>query len=46
MTGFTAGTIERCRIRMAPGDHVRVEVSAYDLGRGRTVYRLGQGDGG
>jgi len=37
--GYTAGKMRRHRIRMLPGDRIRIEVSAYDLGRGRIVYR-------
>ena len=40
MIGYTAGRMKRYRIRMGPGDRVLVEVSAYDLDRGRIVYRL------
>ena len=40
MIGYTAGRMKRHRIRMHPGDRVRVEVSSYDLDRGRIVYRL------
>jgi translation initiation factor IF-1 len=40
MIGYTAGRMKRHRIRMGPGDRVRVEVSSYDLDRGRIVYRL------
>ena len=40
MIGYTAGKMKRYRIRMAPGDRVKVEVSPYDLDRGRIVYRL------
>jgi translation initiation factor IF-1 len=32
--------MKRYRIRMLPGDRVRVELSPYDLDRGRIVYRL------
>jgi translation initiation factor IF-1 len=39
MIGYAAGRMKRFRIRMAPGDRVTVEVSAYDLDRGRIVYR-------
>ncbi len=39
MIGYAAGKMKRFRIRMAPGDRVTVEVSAYDLDRGRIVYR-------
>jgi translation initiation factor IF-1 len=34
-----AGKMRRFRIRVNPGDKVRVEVSPYDLSRGRIVYR-------
>ena len=34
-----AGRIRRARIRVNPGDRVRVEVSPYDLNRARIVYR-------
>jgi translation initiation factor IF-1 len=40
MLGYTAGRMKRYRIRMLPGDRVRVELSPYDLDRGRIVYRL------
>jgi translation initiation factor IF-1 len=40
MLGYTAGKMKRFRIRMLLGDRVRVEVSPYDLNRGRIVYRL------
>jgi translation initiation factor IF-1 len=40
MIGYTAGKLKRYRIRMGPGDRVKVEVSPYDLDRGRIVYRL------
>jgi translation initiation factor IF-1 len=35
----TAGKMRRHRIRVLPGDRVRVELSPYDLERGRLVYR-------
>ncbi|HEX4106870.1 MAG TPA: translation initiation factor IF-1 [Solirubrobacteraceae bacterium] len=35
-----AGKMRRHRIRVLPGDRVRVEVSPYDLSRGRIVYRF------
>jgi translation initiation factor IF-1 len=37
--GYTAGKMRRYRIRMQPGDRITIELSAYDLGRGRIVYR-------
>lgn len=35
-----AGKMRRHRIRVLPGDRVTVEVSPYDLERGRIVYRF------
>ena len=35
-----AGRMRRNRIRVLIGDKVQVEVSAYDLNRGRIVYRF------
>ncbi len=37
--GYTAGKMRRYRIRMLPGDRIKVELSPYDLTRGRIVYR-------
>ena len=37
--GYTAGKMRRYRIRILPGDRVRVELSPYDLTRGRITYR-------
>ena len=39
--GYTAGKMRRYRIRIFPGDRIKLELSAYDLsrGRGRIVYR-------
>jgi translation initiation factor IF-1 len=34
-----AGKMRRFRIRVLPGDRVKLEVSPYDLNRGRIVYR-------
>jgi len=36
---YVAGRLRRFRIRVLPGDHVDVEVSAYDTTRGRIIYR-------
>jgi translation initiation factor IF-1 len=41
LIAYTAGRMRRYRIRMAPGDRVSVEVSTYDVTRGRIVYRQG-----
>ena len=38
--GYTAGKMKRYRIRMLLGDRVRIELSPYDLDRGRIVYRM------
>ncbi len=37
--GYTSGKMRRYRIKMMPGDTVTVELSPYDLSRGRIVYR-------
>jgi translation initiation factor IF-1 len=37
--GYLAGKMKRYRIRVFLGDRVKVEISAYDLTRGRIVYR-------
>lgn len=34
-----SGKMRKNRIRVLPGDRVQVEVSAYDLTRGRITYR-------
>ncbi len=36
---YAAGRMRRYRIRMTSGDRIRVELSPYDLNRGRIVYR-------
>jgi len=36
---YTSGRMRRYRIRINPGDRVKVELSPYDLDRGRIVYR-------
>lgn len=38
---YTGGRLKRYRIRILPGDRVRLELSPYDLTRGRIVYRYG-----
>ena len=37
--GYTAGKMRRYRIRILPGDRVSIEISPYDLTRGRITYR-------
>ncbi len=39
MIAYTAGKMRRYRIRINPGDRIKVELSPYDLSRGRIVYR-------
>jgi translation initiation factor IF-1 len=39
LIAYTAGKMRRYRIRMAPGDRISVQLSVYDLSRGRIVYR-------
>jgi translation initiation factor IF-1 len=36
---YTAGKLRKFRIRIVVGDQVRVELSPYDLTRGRIVFR-------
>ena len=38
--GYTAGKMRRYRIKIFPGDRIKIEMSPYDLTRGRTVYRF------
>ena len=39
LIAYAAGRMRRYRIRITPGDRIRVELSPYDLNRGRVVYR-------
>lgn len=36
----TAGKLRKNFIRIIPGDRVKVEISSYDLNKGRITYRL------
>jgi len=38
---YVSGKMRKYRIRVLPGDRVKVEISSYDLDRGRIVYRSG-----
>jgi translation initiation factor IF-1 len=40
ITGYLSGKTRRNYIRILVGDRVRVELSPYDLSRGRIVYRM------
>jgi translation initiation factor IF-1 len=35
-----AGRMRKHRVRILPGDRVKVEMTPYDLGKGRIVYRF------
>lgn len=37
--GYTSGKMRRFRVRILPGDRVKLELSPYDLERGRIVFR-------
>ncbi|KKR84281.1 MAG: Translation initiation factor IF-1 [Candidatus Uhrbacteria bacterium GW2011_GWF2_41_16] len=37
--GHLSGKMRMNRIRLLPGDEVKVEMSPYDLSKGRVVYR-------
>ena len=37
---YTSGKMRRYRIRINPGDRVKLELSPYDLTRGRITYRF------
>ena len=37
---YVCGRMRRHRIRISPGDRVKVELSPYDLNRGRITYRV------
>ena len=40
VTAHISGKMRKHNIRILPGDRVTVELSPYDLSRGRIVYRL------
>ena len=37
--GYTAGKMRRYRIKILPGDRIKIELSPYDLTRGRIKFR-------
>ena len=37
--GYVSGRMRRARVRVLPGDRVKVQLSPYDLRRGRIVHR-------
>lgn len=46
LIAYLAGKMRRFYIRVLPGDHVLVEISPYDLTKGRIVKRLREGETG
>lgn len=38
--GYLSGKMRMNRIKVLPGDHVKLEMSPYDLTKGRVTYRL------
>ena len=40
VTGFLSGKMRLNRIKILPGDKVTLEMTEYDLSKGRIVYRL------
>ena len=44
LVAYLAGKMRRYYIKVLPGDHVLVEISPYDLSKGRIVKRLKEAD--
>jgi translation initiation factor IF-1 len=44
VTGYTSGKMRRHNIRILLGDRVKVELTPYDLERGRIIYRYKKGE--
>lgn len=40
VTGYLSGKMRKFRIRILPGDDVKLQLSPYDLTKGRVVYRF------
>ena len=40
LTAYTGGKMKKNKIRMVQGDRVKVEVSPYDLEKGRIILRI------
>ena len=40
ITAYTGGKMRQFRIRLVPGDKVKVEMTPYDLNKGRITYRI------
>jgi translation initiation factor IF-1 len=39
VTAYTGGRMKKFRIRLVEGDRVKVELSIYDVTKGRIIYR-------
>ncbi len=44
LTGYASGKIRQRNIRILLGDRVKVELTPYDLERGRIIYRYKRGE--
>lgn len=40
ITAYTGGKMRQFKIRMVTGDRVKVEMSPYDLSKGRIIFRI------
>lgn len=40
ITAYTGGKMRQFKIRLVPGDKVKVEMTPYDLDKGRITYRI------
>jgi translation initiation factor IF-1 len=40
LTAYTGGKMRQFKIRMVQGDKVKVEMSPYDLDKGRIIFRM------
>lgn len=40
LVGYLSGKMRMHRIKVLPGDRVKIEMSPYDLTKGRVTYRL------
>ena len=45
LVAYTAGKMRKCRIRILAGDKVTLELSPYDLSKGRITFRHIEGRG-
>lgn len=40
LTAYTGGKMRQFKIRIIQGDRVKVEMTPYDLSKGRVIYRM------